>query len=116
MSQALCKTALPVVMVLAFYVSGFAVETTSHTWAQEPEQVTEKAPNQAEKIGPSPNLEAEIHAGPKDIKEEVGIFVFLGWLWFSVFVMIYLLRQKIREVDRLHSYKYFTVSEKKPSL
>jgi len=112
MSQALYKTSLLTLLVLAFCFSGNAAETGGHPWAQEPEQVT---PTQAEKTGPSPILEEEIHAGPKDIKEEVGIFVFLGWLWLSIFVMIYLLRQKVRETDRLHSYKYFTASEKKPS-
>ena len=112
MRQAFRKTFLLILMVLVFCFSGYTDEAAGHPWDQEPEQVTEKTPTPAEKIEPSPILEEEIHAGPKDIKEEVGIFVFLGWLWFSIFVMIYLLRQKIRESDRLHSYKYFTATEK----
>jgi len=110
MSPALYKTSLLILFTLAVCCSGFAAEAVDHPWAQEPEQMT---PTQAEKIEPSPNLEEEIHAGPKDIKEEIGIYVFLGWLWFSIFVMIYLLRQKIRELDRLHSFKYFTATVKK---
>lgn len=102
MSQALCKTAVLLGMVLLLCTAGFADEVTVQPQTQD----------QAEKIGPSPNLEEEIHAGPKDIKEEIGTYVFLGWLWLSIFVLIYLLRQKIRESDRLHSYKYFTASEK----
>ncbi len=106
MSPALCKTAVLLVMVMALCLSGHADVATVRPQTQD----------QAEKIGPSPNLEEEIHAGPKDIKEEIGTYVFLGWLWLSIFVMIYLLRQKIREIDRLHSYKYFEASEKKPSV
>ncbi len=55
----------------------------------------------------------KIFAGPKDIKERIAVYVFLGWLWLSTAVLIYLLRLKIREIDRLHEFSYFTADRGK---
>lgn len=66
---------------------------------QKPETQIEKS---AEKIIPS----------PKNIKEKTGIYVFLGWMWLSIFVLIYFLRQKIKEVDRLYLLKFFSDEKK----
>ncbi len=54
------------------------------------------------------------HPGPKDIKEQVAIYVFLGWLWLSILVLIYVLRLKIRESDRLDNFAYFDTDKKTP--
>lgn len=60
------------------------------------------------------NQEAQIKEGktimpsPKDIKEKIAIYVFVGWLWLSIIVLIFILRAKIREVDRLHNIKFFS--------
>ncbi len=59
----------------------------------------EKSP---EKIVPS----------PANIKEAVGIYVFLAWMWLSIIVLIYFLRLKIKEVDRLHRLGYFSGEKK----
>jgi hypothetical protein len=45
---------------------------------------------------------------PKDIKEAVGIYVFLAWMWISIFVLIYIIRQKIKEADRIYRLKFFS--------
>lgn len=50
----------------------------------------------------------KIIAGPQTIKERTAILVFLGWMWVSIGVLIYLLRLKIKEVDRLHRARYFS--------
>jgi hypothetical protein len=50
----------------------------------------------------------EIKPAPKDIKEAIGIYVFLGWIWVSIFVLIYILLQKIKETDRIYRLKYFS--------
>ena len=47
----------------------------------------------------------KITASPKDIKDKISIYVFMGWMWLSIFILIYFLRQKIKEEDRLFSYK-----------
>jgi hypothetical protein len=70
-------------------------------WAQQPEPsagsqtVTEET-------------QEEIIPAPKDIKEAVGIYVFLGWIWISIFVLVYILRQKIKETDRIYRLKFFS--------
>lgn len=45
--------------------------------------------------------------GPGNIQESTGIYVFIGWLWLSLGVLVYLLRLKIREADRLRDSRYF---------
>ena len=45
---------------------------------------------------------------PENIKEGTAIYVFLGWMWLSVAVLIYFLRLKIKEVDRLYWSKFFS--------
>jgi hypothetical protein len=57
-----------------------------------------------------------IYGAPKDIKQRIAIFVFLGWMWLSIGVLIYLLRLKIRELDRLDNLKYFTAGRKTPPM
>ena len=74
-------------------------------WAQQSEQ------------SPGPQVEKEnsqevIKPAPKDIKEAIGIYVFLGWIWLSIFVLIYILLHKIKEADRIDRLKFFS-SEKK---
>ena len=70
-------------------------------WAQQPEQSPEMQTEKEE-------TEDVITPAPKDIKEAVGIYVFLGWIWLSIFVLIYILRQKIQEVDRIYRLKFFS--------
>jgi hypothetical protein len=43
----------------------------------------------------------------KNIKERTAAYVFLGWIWAAVCVLIYILRQKVKEVDRLYKAKFF---------
>jgi hypothetical protein len=45
---------------------------------------------------------------PSDIKQAVSIYVFLGWIWLSIGILFFLLRQKIKEVDRLHKLGFFS--------
>ena len=45
---------------------------------------------------------------PTDIKQATAIYVFLGWIWLSIGVLIFFLRLKIKEVDRLHQLGFFT--------
>lgn len=52
----------------------------------------------------------------KDIKERTAIYVFVGWMWLSIIVLIFILRAKIREVDRLHLIKFFSNQDRRPLL
>lgn len=53
-----------------------------------------------------------IIASPKDIKEKTAIYVFVGWMWISIVVLIFILRSKIKEADRLHLIKFFSNQKK----
>jgi hypothetical protein len=48
----------------------------------------------------------KIVSGPKDIKESTGIYVFVSWMWLAIVVLIYFLKLKIKEVDRLFEIRY----------
>jgi len=49
---------------------------------------------------------------PQNIRESTGIYVFLAGIWLSVGVLIYLLRLKIKEADRLLEAGYFSSDKK----
>ena len=63
---------------------------------------------------PVPQSEAEeekIIPSPKNIKEGTAIYVFVGWMWLSIFVLVYVLSLKIKEVDRLYKIKFFSAKK-----
>jgi hypothetical protein len=70
--------------------------------AQQQEEPKVQAKAQPEKI----------IVGPRNIKEGTAIYVFLGWLWVSIGVLIYILRLKIKEADRLYAIRFFKPDRK----
>lgn len=48
---------------------------------------------------------------PQDAKQQMGIWVFVGWMWISVIVLIWVLRLKIKEVDRLYGLRFFSAKK-----
>ncbi len=50
---------------------------------------------------------AEVQTGPKDARERTGAYVFLVWLWSVIIVLVFVLRAKVKDVDRLHDMLYF---------
>ena len=54
----------------------------------------------------------KIAAAPQNIRESSHIYVFVGWMWASIAVLIYFLRLKIKEADRLYAIKYFSPDKK----
>ena len=65
----------------------YAQQSTPQAKDQAHQADIEKEP---EKIIPS----------PKNIKESTAIYVFLVWTWIGIFVLIYILRLKIKEVGK----------------
>jgi hypothetical protein len=53
----------------------------------------------------------EIVGAPTDAKQKTGIWVFVAWMWISVFVIIYFLRLKIKEVDRLYRLRFYSAKK-----
>ena len=69
-------------------------------------------PQEKSQASQSEKNQEKIVSSPKDIKESVGITVFVGWMWLSVCVLVYFLWLKIKEADRLHRLGYFPNKEK----
>ena len=56
------------------------------------------------KAPPAPEI---IHPAFADLKEKTAVLVFLVWLWIIVGILVWLLRMKIREADRVHALKFY---------
>lgn len=56
--------------------------------------------------------EQKIIPSPQNIKESTGIYVFVAWMWIAIFVLVYILRLKIREVDRLLKLRFLSAKKK----
>ena len=48
--------------------------------------------------------------GPKTAQEKTAVYIFLVWVWGAVLVLIFIIRGKIKESDRLYHLKYFEQS------
>ncbi|UCE22593.1 MAG: hypothetical protein JSV46_10395 [Candidatus Aminicenantes bacterium] len=89
------------VLVIAFH-SFFLVK---HDFAQQVGQKEKAEMTQEEES------QEKIIAGPQNITESTGIYVFIAWMWLAIFVLIYILVLKIKEEDRLLEIRF--ISEKK---
>lgn len=69
-------------------------------------------PEEQEPKNQKEEIQEKIIPSPKNIKEKTALYVFLGWMWLSVLALIYFLRLKIKEVDRLHLLKFFSAEKK----
>jgi predicted lysophospholipase L1 biosynthesis ABC-type transport system permease subunit len=83
------------VAALAFAVAGLGRAQT----------VPPSASSQTAQVQPKPE---EIVSGPQNIKERTGVYVFLGWIWLSIVVLVCYLRLKAKEVDRLYELRFFS--------
>jgi len=88
--------------LLIFFLAFFSGYDLAQQDTPEEQSQAAQAEKEQEKIVPS----------PKDIKESTGISVFVGWIWLAVFVLVFFLRLKIKEVDRLYRLGYFSGKKK----
>ena len=86
-------------LFLSFFILefNFAQQVT-----QEEQEEIIQAKHDQEKIIPS----------PQNIKESTSIYVFVAWMWIAIFVLIYILRLKIKEVDRLLKLRFLSAKKK----
>jgi hypothetical protein len=97
---------------LLAHVSG---ETVSPPIQAQPKKQAQSASPQAAPGGQTQEKQSVENAKGSDkivpafrnIKERTAAYVFLGWIWVAVCVLIYILRQKVKEVDRLYKAKFF---------
>jgi hypothetical protein len=74
--------------------------------------IQQPAPKEQDKTVQAQPQPDKIVAAPQNIKERTAIFVFVGWLWAAIFVLIYILRLEIKEADRLLDLKFYRDEKK----
>jgi Na+/H+ antiporter NhaC len=97
------KRFMGVFLLFIFFLSFFILE---FNFAQQVTQDVQEEITQVE------NTQEKIIPSPQNIKEQTGIYVFLAWMWIAIVVLIYILRLKIREVDRLHKLRFLSSKKK----
>jgi len=90
-------------LVVIFFLSFFILE---YNFAQQVRQEEQEEKIQAK------DVQEKIIPSPQNIKEQTGIYVFVAWMWIAIVVLIYILRLKIKEVDRLHKLRFLSVKKK----
>lgn len=68
--------------------------------------------NQEKTVSAQEEVSEKIVPGPQGIKESTGIYVFIAWVWLAILVLIYFLRLKIKEVDRLLEIRFLAEKKK----
>jgi len=96
------KPAPVFLLLLIFFMAFFSGYDLAQQDTPEEQSQAAQAEKEKEKIVPS----------PKNIKESTGLYVFVGWIWLAVFVLVFFLRLKIKEVDRLYRLGYFSQKKK----
>lgn len=91
--------------LLVFLLISFMPASFSKTEAATALPFLQQQEEAAEKI---------IHPGPDTIKEKTGITVFLIWIWIIIFVLVYILRKKVTQADRMHKLSYYDSPKGKP--
>jgi hypothetical protein len=95
------RTALFIILVLS--LSG---------WSGLAATIQQPVPKEQDKAVQAQPQPEKIIAAPQNIKERTAIFVFVGWLWATIFVLIYILRLEIKEADRLLDLKFYREEKK----
>ena len=62
----------------------------------------------------APGQEPPAPATPRPAKERIAVYVLLVWVWHSIAVLLWLLRLKVRETDRVYSMGLDRAAEKAP--
>lgn len=93
-------------MLCFFMMVIFLMPAVSGLWAQASPPQSVPAPKASLSPNPAPPAQ-EVVPGPRTPKERMGVYVFMAWLWASIIVLIFILRAKVREADRLFEARYF---------
>lgn len=59
------------------------------------------------KLDLSLRQEEKLIPGPQNITQKTAVVVFLIWMWVSIVVLLYVLRLKVKELDRLERLGFF---------
>jgi len=92
-----------ILLMICLFSAVFSLERSfGQQITPEKQEKSLQAESKPEKIIPS----------PKNIKERTALYVFIGWMWLAIFVLIFILRLKIKEADRLYRLKFFLKNKK----
>jgi len=72
------------------------------------------APQPTLKPAPATAPGQETPAAPRPARERMSVYVLLAWVWFSIAVLLWLLRLRVREADRVTSMGLDRAAEKAP--
>jgi hypothetical protein len=101
-----------VILIRPFFIFILCFGLIFLTWAGASLCLGQQDTEQSVTSDPQKKEEPEkIVGAPKDVKQKLGIWVFVGWMWISVVVLIYFLRLKIKEADRLYSLRFFSAKK-----
>jgi len=101
----LMKTGKTCLLIMVIFVAlGYCL--SDHGLAQQTAPPAKAKEAQAK---PQPD---KVVAAPQNIRESSRIYVFVGWMWVSIAVLIYFLRLKIQEADRLYAARFFSPDRK----
>lgn len=81
-------------------------------WTGSPDLAARQVEGQTEaEAHQEETVPEKIVAAPQDIKQKTAILVFVAWMWVSVLVLVYFLRLKIKEADRLYRLRFFAAKK-----
>jgi hypothetical protein len=69
--------------------------------AASPGLAAQSAAAAAPQAAPKAPQEAEVHPAPLSPRDQVGLYVFLACLWLAIGFLLYFLRLRVREADRV---------------
>ena len=72
-------------------------------------------PQDVSKPSVRPAEPVKVRGEPQNFKERTAVYVLLAWVWLSVGVLLWLLRLKVREADRVFRMRLYPFPDKKSS-
>jgi len=106
---------LALALLLPALLRAAAPQTAKKT---EPQTTTAKvpqiAPAKAALKAKTPPVPETIHPAFADLRQKTAVIVFLAWLWIIVGILVWLLRMKIREADRVYDLKFYPAAKDAP--
>jgi hypothetical protein len=118
-----CSTVLVLILTLAVVLPAFlsaqnpapkiVIKQKPGEPAVQP-TAPQAAPAKAAAKVKAPPVPEIIHPAYASLKEKTAVLVFLAWLWLIVGILVWLLRMKIREADRVYGLKFYPAPKDAP--
>lgn len=70
--------------------------TTAERWGEKETDETSQEKEEKRQL---------LRPGFRNIKERVGVYAFVAWIWLVIAVFLYVLNEQVKEADRRHRFK-----------